>query len=766
MMKISVFWQTHASIIWPPVFLATICTALENLHISNLDCYNDYLTEMFCTWEVPEATTNCSEDYLLEYNHFPHRASSCAPENKPRSDSRSPNECICYIQAEYFVAADIYDIQLMSRGGHFHDLTIVPANKVKPKTPKNVSMEQGDEEVVIVRWDSGYTAEDYLFQQLVFEVQTSTIQEPKEVTTLQEVESCYIMKKRLFRRRQDYTVKVRSKPNGVDYNGVWSEWSPAAVWHNDYDLQFHDIMVITIPSSAAAIFICLFLCWAASYLCKKRWLSKIPDPGRSQLLFTLMNEPQVSGIKSDTDCNIVPFKGNMMQDKIICPRHILTRDHNLMDRRDVHKIILIPEETFIEKPLDISPLHEDLNSAEESAEDEADDTDCLTLECDVINKMFLELLEGDTEEDKVMEHNRSSFLADFCRTYDTSELVCTSYMNGNLPVTSSLCFGEGNVLRDCSSVQIMEYSCKNNDNNMEYSYKNNDNNMEYSYKNNDNNMEYSYKNNDNNMEYSYKNNDNNMEYSCENIDKNMENSCKNIDNTMEYEPTAYLHTISTRSDILQPVYHQWKPLYTHYHPKAQNDTTKSSKTSPGLNQITDYQSFDTAAQQPSKNVAHINYTTIDTGYKSFQNLLRVHSRELDSQCEIVDTEDLQMRHVLTMYYNNTLQSCVTDEAAMKTHPSPVSEEFSDKPGADCDPRQVVQDSHIVRVPYALTFDISDHMRNLHQISGLTSDHEGARYKPVLVMSFDCTNSRARLEVDFAAWYNPLQMCNIKTIQQY
>ncbi|XP_069838134.1 interleukin-4 receptor subunit alpha [Dendropsophus ebraccatus] len=552
---------------------------------------------MFCTWKVSTANTNCSQEFLLEYNLKKDRTSYCVPENVPLSDSRSPTECICYISVEYFVSVDIYYIQVKSHDGSSQNTIIKPSDKVKPKTPVNVTIEHGEDETVLVCWDSRYSNDHFLFRELIFEVQTSAMQDPKEikVTTLHQGESCYRIKKRQFRRRQDYTVRVRSKPYN-DYNGIWSEWSSAAVWHNDYDLLFHDKMVILIPSSALVILICILLCSVFSCFFKK-WLNTIPNPGRSQLLSTMMNRSQGPELKSDINksfcenCKMLISRnqGKTKQNSGIL---ITPRPQNLFERAGVKAFFVIPEITIAEKPTDISPLRDDTHSINEPAEeDEARDHG---MECDIINQMFHEILDGIEAEDIGMDNTdglekpdptRFTFLAEFCHKSSlqtTPELVNSDYTNGNVPINTSqnvFCFDEkfGNqtdYFPELYTGSTHSHSCSI---------------------------------------------DTYMDYSCFAGGKD----------ESEFDEPKCLQSTSSGDGIYhktEPVWFmpktcvdqcQTKPLWDQYNPVENNETTNSTKVSSCLYQVSDYQSFNTAIVNQGHSLTAITYAPTESGYKPF-----------------------------------------------------------------------------------------------------------------------------------------------------
>ncbi|CAH2330707.1 interleukin-4 receptor subunit alpha isoform X1, partial [Pelobates cultripes] len=178
----------------------------------------------------------------------------CVPENMPLDGISLAAKCICHINVSDIVAALVYTVEVKSNGKSLKNSTARLSQKVKPRAPTNVTVDLSELDTVIIWWDPGYSEENYLYNMLFFSIQITCKSDPTQVRniTLKQIEAYYTMNKRQLNRRYDYMVKVRSKAN-KGYNGVWSDWSSAAEWHNDkqdkkFKVDAYDIVNANISS--------------------------------------------------------------------------------------------------------------------------------------------------------------------------------------------------------------------------------------------------------------------------------------------------------------------------------------------------------------------------------------------------------------------------------------------------------------------------------------------------------------------------------------
>ncbi|XP_075035690.1 uncharacterized protein LOC142097601 isoform X2 [Mixophyes fleayi] len=716
---------------------------------------------MFCLWKFPYSNINCSNDFRLEYNNHEETTYECIPENMPRVDSRSPNECICHIKVDFFVASDVYNILVKSHGTSVQNITVVPPKKVKPKPPANVTIEHGDDETAIFRWDSRYTEEDYLFQKLFFAVQISSKQEPEEVktTTLHQVESHYIIKNRLLRRGHDYIMKVKSKPNSIAYDGTWSEWSPSAEWHNDYNLLPHDIMAIIVPASGPVIFICILLCSACVSFCKKKWCNNIPDPARSRLVYNLLHTSQVPVLKSEMNCNILPNENKRSKKTIYDNRlkgfreqdeadqdsqnnNTTTGYQNLFKYADMKNIVFIPELTVIERLVEICPIEDYMSSINEPEEHlENDDGEDHLLECDFINQMFLDILESNKEPvrmtctfDSLEDEDGFSFPTDACHTVEkylsqleaSPQFACQSYISGNSPVEihrehfrldekyetqkGSMVYTPipNNMFSDdnCNTATLQDYTSFGD----------------------------AVRKSVATMDTNYYKPPTGREPEVSHCLKRISSyHCTSNDNPRPYLPfTADFAdcqvTLKSECDQLLPV----RLKYTEHNSTELYD--------PPLYKVSEYQSFDEAVEQENNPLGITNCPMVETAYKPLETLITPNANYLDNYsylCEFLTkhTWAPQMgvfngadhRDGAKILFEETVQRVLStgsgtlrlvetcDGRAMETHHPSNTKDCSDKHKActylNSYSKMVLQNTDIGGIPYALTFDISYHMKS-------------------------------------------------------
>ncbi|XP_063790651.1 interleukin-4 receptor subunit alpha [Pseudophryne corroboree] len=725
----------NISLLWLLLLLGTQCNAQSELHIQNLDCFNDYITEMFCSWKVPYSHINCSNDFLLEYNKRKEPLSYCIPENMQLADSRSPNECICYIKAEFFVASDEYNIQVQLHGTPIQNLTVLPPKKVKPKTPVNVTIEHSAGETVIVRWDSSYTKEDYLFQKLIFGVQMSSKQDPEEVktNTLDQVESYSVIKKRLLRRGHDYAIQVKSKPNSNYYDGIWSDWSSEAEWHNDYSILPRDIMAILVPVSAPVLFICIVLCSACVSFYKKRWWNNIPDPGKSHLVFTLLHTSQVPLLKSDTNCNILPIENKSTKTIYTnCHKKLLYRNqgeaewndqnydatgyHNPCEHAGLKSIVFIPELPIVEKPVEICPLEDDTRSINEPREcdEDHDNAEDHHLECDFISKMFCDILEGNREPIAMMDNNYDplenqhsfSFLKEVCHSYGKYTPHHPTYTNGSSPVEAQ----RGNFLTDenhGTQKDSMAYKLSITPDNRCC--------------------------HDNCKTSTF------LDYSS------FADAVLKSEADYYRSPTALSRCLRRISSTNNISYHNLKPYLPLMSDFNFCHVTKVDQVLPAslqymvrhfsddycasLYNASEYHSFDKAIEQEKKQLRTTNYPILESGYKALESLIHPSASYLDNysylpgfhtmhHCRHAEAfngvvDDVFSSACLTLQLVEPWLTC-EETAIQKYHPSNMKACCNNQKGSAyfySYSKMIVQNTDFGRFPYALTFDISYHMRN-------------------------------------------------------
>ncbi|XP_041432229.1 uncharacterized protein LOC121397970 [Xenopus laevis] len=390
----------------------------EVFQIENLDCFNDYVKEMYCFWEISHFSGKCADRFRLTFTERESKADDCIPENMQRADGFIyTNKCICYIPVDFIVAATSHKIEVKANGEVLEIKDIIAYEKVKPRSPTNLTLEHDNQESIKVHWNTGYLKNNPLHNQLIFQIQLVSKQDPKEVENISitQGERSYQINKRKL-KRGDYRIKIRSKP-GINYlKGTWSDWAPGPEWHNDYSFSNDEIMKVSMPISGILIIVLSLLCYFLVIICRKKWWD-IPDPAKSQLVQSKLFMPDIGYYsqepvsESALHNNFLPLISNKpssnitlvkwFNKRIFGEREERTRNcsyngyRNIFDREDLKNSFLIPEFTEVEYIVDTCPLKDDpSNASKDKREDKAsEEMGDLPLGFDLsINKMFLDIL--------------------------------------------------------------------------------------------------------------------------------------------------------------------------------------------------------------------------------------------------------------------------------------------------------------------------------------------------------------------------------------
>ncbi|XP_075421672.1 interleukin-4 receptor subunit alpha isoform X1 [Ascaphus truei] len=404
--------------LWLLLFFEALSDAQSDRLISNLECFNDYDTEMFCSWERMNVKNDCSSDFQVMYAREPSKAEVCVPENMNLGGAVLPDKCVCWIEVPFFLQPDTYTIEIESNGTLVQNITVKPSQTVKPKPPTNVTVDL-EKDGVMVRWHKGYPTENNLEPNLIFEVHRSNKQNPEEVnnTSLSQMEPELKIYNSLLKPGNDYIVKVRSKPSEkAYYHGTWSDWSPEVEWHNDYTI--YELLKIFVPFSGALVVALILLCYYCITIYKKGQWNNIPDPAKSLLAAEILQRLHGSVLKPDVNPDMLPLTektqsrpcGSWLRKLIFrahdyndtCNQSTQRLDNyntngylNLPQSGDLPRLVLEPEFTFVERFVEICPAEDDHqpSSIEVSEDDEDKEDPAHKLEFDsIIGEMFLDIL--------------------------------------------------------------------------------------------------------------------------------------------------------------------------------------------------------------------------------------------------------------------------------------------------------------------------------------------------------------------------------------
>ncbi|KAM4632146.1 interleukin-4 receptor subunit alpha isoform 2-T2 [Discoglossus pictus] len=352
---------------------------LAGRHSVGLECVNDYETEMSCSWEATTSGISCKHDYVLLYKNLDsEEIQKCVPQTLKMDTLLSSNKCICFLENTVLSASSNYSVDLQLHEKSVQKLDVYPYRTVKPRTPGNVSIDLSEENIAEVTWNNMYPASSLLVD-LMYEIHITSKQDPKEVKSIGTLEMQQRIDKKQLKRGNDYMVKVRSKHGGNEKE-IWSEWSPVAEWHNDYSLTNNELMKIYLPIFCIAIVIMALSCYATISFCKKNWWNNIPDPAKSKLA---QEKPLArgSGIKPDKNSLVLPvtkkqklkracanwlnkwiFRKTDQNETSVpfCQTCKASRYQNLFQSRAPE--YLIPEILHIESHIEMLPIEDDRNS--------------------------------------------------------------------------------------------------------------------------------------------------------------------------------------------------------------------------------------------------------------------------------------------------------------------------------------------------------------------------------------------------------------------
>ncbi|XP_065268817.1 interleukin-4 receptor subunit alpha [Emys orbicularis] len=284
--------------LWTLFFSCATYHIMATGSIQMFDCFTDYARELTCHWGVA-AQTNCSKEFQLYYRkeYFSTVYDTCIPENGKGSSMNSISNCICIILPEYFSTGLAYHLALQANGSVLWNGTLILAHIVKPRPPKNLTIEKSENDnLYVLRWIESYSTEDMLYgEEVNYEVKYWNKQNPEEkfVKQLSYQTTHFEILATQLKRGYDYLVSVRRNYTG-SYSTNWSDWSKAVEFHSDYGVTLEDslqkIVLISCMLIPALILICYF-CFA---IVKREWWDQIPNPAKSHLVVKNVKAAQIS----------------------------------------------------------------------------------------------------------------------------------------------------------------------------------------------------------------------------------------------------------------------------------------------------------------------------------------------------------------------------------------------------------------------------------------------------------------------------------------
>ncbi|KAM6351389.1 interleukin-4 receptor subunit alpha isoform 2-T3 [Alca torda] len=293
--------------LWILFFSYTRNEVMAAGHVQEFACFTDYDKELVCHWKVP-AQTNCSKEFLLYYTNalLPQPNHVCVPEN-----GKDGLRCTCTIYPDYFVSALTYILTLQFNETDMWNTSVTPALVVKPRAPKNLAIEKGENGNFNLSWEESYSPPSMLSgQPVIYEVKYWRKQHPTEVSVkaINYQAKSFEVTASSLRRGYDYVASVRC--NYTEYPAYWSEWSEEVEFHYDYQVTAEDILQMAVPISCILIMAVSVICYFCFTKVKKEWWDQIPNPANSHLV--------MKNVKFSVICYI---------DEIKFPFHDLKQSH-------------------------------------------------------------------------------------------------------------------------------------------------------------------------------------------------------------------------------------------------------------------------------------------------------------------------------------------------------------------------------------------------------------------------------------------------------
>ncbi|XP_041134154.1 uncharacterized protein LOC121331068 [Polyodon spathula] len=220
-----------------------IAYAGVELQPQSLQCTNDFLREMVCTWDAGPKV-NCNTDYTLHYQKTAgSKKGTCFPHNFRVDPERGglSTHCICRFEVPGFDSTDEYEVEVFSNGRGVLNSTIRVAETIKTAAPHILSVVEDEDKNVTLLWNSRYSKNEPLQEFLIFQVMyrkrdnltedSVAIEEPGDMK--------YKMHWLSLGTENQYIFRVRAKLKA--FTATWSDWSPdvvkpkgSLICYNDY----------------------------------------------------------------------------------------------------------------------------------------------------------------------------------------------------------------------------------------------------------------------------------------------------------------------------------------------------------------------------------------------------------------------------------------------------------------------------------------------------------------------------------------------------
>ncbi|XP_068570122.1 interleukin-21 receptor-like [Cebidichthys violaceus] len=266
------------------LLLACCCSSIlavtSCIRVDGFSCVSAYWDTVTCVLNItgnPVGQSNTT--YSLKFIEFEGEVFSC-----PLAVMNHSYTGVCKVTDEGDLGVDLYDIELCHESA-CHNVTTdyMPRHNIQLTPPHQPEIHETPE-TVNVTWKSGYEDHMYLKSVLCYELLLQTPQSTETDTLKSLRESEWIPRSRL-KPHTPYCIKVRSKPDHQDYNGIWSKWGPSTCWENkagDEGEEEEDKTLVTLIISlgpvCVAVGVMLILLYRPAVRMKIKTLSHTPTP--------------------------------------------------------------------------------------------------------------------------------------------------------------------------------------------------------------------------------------------------------------------------------------------------------------------------------------------------------------------------------------------------------------------------------------------------------------------------------------------------------
>ncbi|KAK5922047.1 hypothetical protein CgunFtcFv8_019352 [Champsocephalus gunnari] len=264
-------------------WISSILTVTSCIGVDGYSCVSSYWDTVTCVVNItgiPVGQTNTS--YNLTFTDTDPDPEG-PTDHCPLVERKHTYSCVCKVTEGLYIGGDYYyDIALCHESGcHPVTQTFNPSDHIQPTPPHKPEVEETPETFNIT-WISGY--EDHMYLKTVFDfellLQRSQSTESKTLKATSQKMYEPIPRSEL-KPGATYCIKVRSKTNHADYDGIWSKWSPSTCWKTEAEEEQDNTLVILIKSLVplcVAVGVMLFLLYSPTARMKIKTLSHTPSP--------------------------------------------------------------------------------------------------------------------------------------------------------------------------------------------------------------------------------------------------------------------------------------------------------------------------------------------------------------------------------------------------------------------------------------------------------------------------------------------------------